>query len=369
MRTFTLAILLTTCLLLQAACKDSEPIRLGFLGGLTTRAAGLSTSGRDGFQLAIEEINASGGINNRQVEGIIQDTRGHRETALQAVRSLVERKVSAIIGPMTSQTAVAVVPAVNLAKIPMVSPTVSTNQLNGLDDYFFRVYYTNAQAAKLLAERMSIQDNKRVAAIYDLGNKAYTEDWVNHFQGVVERDNNAEVIRIPFDIRSDTLFLELATRVAEANPQGILILANAVDTAMICQQLAKLSIKLPCFATGWSYSDDLIQFGGKSVEGLSIIQSVNTTDPAPAVQNFVAAYRKRFRAEPNFPAFHAYDATRMVLGILEKTTDPEEIREELLKLESFAGLQSEIAFDRYGDLEKPHLHLAKIVNGRFIEID
>ena len=106
MRTLFLAIFLTTCLLLQTGCKDSEPIRIGFLGGMTTRAAGLSTSGRDGFQLAIEESNANGGINNRQVEGIIQDTRGHKETALQSVHSLVERKVAAIIGPMTSQTAV-----------------------------------------------------------------------------------------------------------------------------------------------------------------------------------------------------------------------------------------------------------------------
>jgi branched-chain amino acid transport system substrate-binding protein len=209
MRTLFLAILLTTCLLLQTGCKDSEPIRIGFLGGLTTRAAGLSTSGRDGFQLAIEESNANGGINNRQVEGIIQDTRGHKETALQAVHSLVERKVAAIIGPMTSQTAVAVVPEINLAKIPMISPTVSTNQLNSLNDYFFRVYYTNAQAAKLLAERLSSQQNKRIAAIYDLGNKAYTEDWVNHFQGAIERDNGSEVVRIPFEMRSDTLFIEL----------------------------------------------------------------------------------------------------------------------------------------------------------------
>ena len=296
-------------------CSDPEPIRIGFLGGLTTRAAGLSTSGRNGFQLAIEEINSSGGINNRQVEGIVQDTHGHRETALQAVHSLLESKVSAIIGPMTSQAAVTVVPEINLAKIPMISPTASTNQLNGIDDYFFRVYYTNAQAAKLMAKLFLAQENiHRIATIYDLGNKAYTDDWVNHFQEVMEQGGRAEVIRIPFEMRSDTLFYELAIKAAEANPQGVLILANAIDTAMICQQLAKMSIDLPRYATGWSYSGDLIQFGGKSVEGLSVIQSADFTDPSPEVQGFVEAYRKRFRSEPNFPALHAYDATRMILN-------------------------------------------------------
>jgi branched-chain amino acid transport system substrate-binding protein len=370
MRTPFISILLSTCLLLQTGCKDPEPIRIGFLGGLTARSAGLSISGRDGFQLAVEEINASGGINNRQVEGIVQDTRGHKETALQSVHSLVASKVSAIIGPMTSQAAVAVVPETNQAKIPMISPTASTNLLNGLDDYFFRVYYTNAQAAKLLAERFSKQDNiKRIVAIYDLDNKAYTEDWVNHFQGVLEQSSGAEVVRLPFDIHSDTLFLELATRAAEANPQGVLILANAVDTAMICQQFSKMSIDLPRYATGWSYSDDLIQFGGKSVEGLAIIQSADFTDPAPEVQGFVEAYRKRFRSAPNFPALHAYEATRMILGILEKTTEPEAVREELLKLEHANGLQSDLSFDRYGDLKHPRLHLARIVDGQFIKAE
>jgi len=363
-------LLLTTFLLLQAGCSDPEPIRIGFLGGLTTRAAGLSTSGRDGFQLAIEEINASGGINNRQVEGLVQDTRGHKETTLQAIHTLVESKVSAIIGPMTSQAAVAVVPEANLAKIPMISPTASTNQLNGIDDYFFRVYYTNAQAAKLLAELLSTQaDIHRIAAIYDLGNKAYTEDWINHFQGVMEQNKRAEVVRIPFEMRSDTLFQELATRAVETNPQGVLILANAIDTAMLCQQLTKMSIDLPRYATGWSYSDDLIQFGGKSVEGLSIIQSADFTDPSPDVQGFVEAYRKRFRSEPNFPALHAYDATRMILSLFEKTTDPIALREELLKLEHFAGLQSDLAVDRYGDLKHPRLYLAQIVNGQFVKAD
>ncbi|NIP49758.1 MAG: amino acid ABC transporter substrate-binding protein, partial [Gammaproteobacteria bacterium] len=103
------------------------------------------------FQLAIEEVNGNGGINGRLVEGNVRDVSMHKETALHAVRNLSAEKVSAIIGPMTSQTAVAILPEINRLKIPLISPTASTNQLSGQDDYFFRVYYTNAQAAQLLA--------------------------------------------------------------------------------------------------------------------------------------------------------------------------------------------------------------------------
>ncbi len=370
MRSLIIVIALTTCCLSLSGCKEPEPIRIGFLGGLTTRAAGLATSGRDGFLLAIEEINARGGINGRRVEGLVQDTRMHKGTALQAVHTLVARDVSAIIGPMTSQTAVTIVPEINRARIPIISPTVSTNQLSGLDDYFFRVYYTNAQAAKLLAGRLSSQKNvRRIAAIYDLGNRAYTEDWVRYFQEALEQGGGSLVTGIPFDLHSDTLFLDLATQAAKAGPQGILILANAVDTAMICQQLAKTGVDLPLYATGWSYSDDLIQFGGRSVEGLTIIQSSDLQDPSPTMQKFLKAYQERFRTSPNFPALHAYDATRMILAILEKTTDPQAIRKELLEMKPFAGVLSDLALDRFGDLKHPHLHLARIENGQFVKAD
>lgn len=294
----------------------------------------------------------------------------HNETALKAVHSLATENVAAIIGPMTSQTAVAIVPEINRLRIPVISPTVSTNELAGLDDYFFRVYYTNAQAAELLAGRLSSQEGaQRIAVIYDLSNRAYTVDWVRHFQEVFEHKGESQVSRIPFDLRSDTLFLDLAAQAVATDPQGILILANAVDTAMVCQQLAKTGIDLPRYATGWSYSDDLIQFGGKSVEGLTIIQSAGMQDPSPKTQRFVKAYQKRFQSSPNFPALHAYDATGLVLSLLERTTDSKILREELLKMEQFAGLQSDLSVDRYGDLKNPRLHLARIENGQFVSAD
>jgi branched-chain amino acid transport system substrate-binding protein len=337
---------------------------------LTARAAGLATSGRDGFLLAIEEINADGGINGRLVEGLIVDAHMHKETALHAVRKLADGQVSAIIGPMTSQTAVTIVPAINSLGIPLISPTVSTNDLSGIEDYFFRVYYTNAQAAQLLAESLAEQKKPlHIAAVYDLSNRAYTEDWVQYFQDVFERQAGSKVSRIPFDIRSNTLFIDLATRVVKTNPDGILLLANAVDTAMICQQLTKLKAESARYATGWSYSDDLIQFGGKSVEGLAIIRSANPQDPAPEVQNFVKRYTKRFRATPNFPAMHAYDATRMVLTLMRQETDPAALRELLRNMGSFSGLQSDLSLDRFGELKHPRLHIARIADGQFVNAD
>jgi branched-chain amino acid transport system substrate-binding protein len=367
---FHIVIAAAMILALLAGCEESKPLRIGFIGELTTRAAGLATSGRDGFLLAIEEINADGGINGRQVEGLVVDARMHKETALHAIHKLADAQVSAIVGPMTSQTAVTIVPTINNLKIPLISPTASTNELSGIDDYFFRVYYTNAQAAQLLARHLTEQGKPlHIAAIYDLGNRAYTEDWVEYFQDMFEEQAGSKVTRIPFDIRTNTLYTDLASMAIEANPDGILLLANAVDTAMVCQQLTKLDAEPALYATGWSYSDDLIQFGGKSVEGLTIIQSADIGDPAPAMQDFVKRYQKRFRTTPNFPAVHAYDATRLILTIMRQETGPEAIRNHLLNMGSLSGLQSDLSVDRFGELKHPRLHFARIANGQFVSAD
>jgi branched-chain amino acid transport system substrate-binding protein len=352
--------------LMVAACHEQEPIRIGFYGGLTGRAAGLGTSGRDGFLLAIEQANAGGGINGRRIEPVISDNRMEQGTATATLKELIGRKVVAVIGPMTSQIAVTVVPVANSAGVPMISPTVSTNQLSGLEDYFLRVYYSNAQAAALLAQHLAKQQPKpRIIAIYDLGNRAYTEDWLRDFKARYQQSGGQLIEAIPFEIKGDTLFGKLAEQALAAKPDGILLLANSIDSAMLAQQLHKRGDSIPLYATGWSYTDDLVQFGGNSVEGLTIIQSANPESALPECQAFRKAYLDRYRQPPGFPALHAYDATRMLLAALKTAENGEALRQALLALPVQNGAQGRIAFDRFGDLRDPELHLAVIEHGAF----
>jgi branched-chain amino acid transport system substrate-binding protein len=153
-------------LLLISSCQKVEPpIKIGFLGCLTGRSADLGVAGRDGFLLAIDEMNAVGGINGRKIIPVVRDDALDSEKAKLAAIELLAESVSFIVGPMTSQMAMTVVPAVNAAKVPLISPTVSTNQLIGLDDYFFRVYYANSQAAMAMADHVMKSGLKKVVAL------------------------------------------------------------------------------------------------------------------------------------------------------------------------------------------------------------
>ncbi len=138
---------------------------------------------------------------------------------------------------------------------------------------------------------------------------------------------------------------------------------------MLTQQMMKLNIKLPIFASEWSMTRDLLSSGGRSVDGMAMFRVFNESSQKPDYLDFKRRYRKQFRQEISFPLVHAYDATRIVLGGLEKgaRTGPE-LKKILLQQESFDTLQSTVSFDRYGDVER-ELFLTVIQDGEFVVVE
>jgi len=339
--------------------RHKEPVKVGFIGCLTGRSIGLGAAGRDGFLLAVEEVNAAGGLSGHQLEPIIVDTGLDPEKAKRAASKLVAEQVAFAVGPMTSQIAVSIVPIMNDAKIPLVSPTVSTNKLIGIDDYFFRVYYANSQAAAAMAGHVSNLGLEKIAVLYDVENRAYTEDWLRVFSEDFADDRHS-VIPVPFKTASAVLFYELVKSLLDDSPDGLLILANSIDTALICQQAAKLDLNIPKYATGWSFSGKLITYGGDSVEGLTVVQSVDFHKKRKEVGHFLKAHRTRFFDDPTFPAAHAYDATHLALRALKKKLQGEDMKKAMLGIHDFPGVLQDFSLDQYGDVVNPPIFFRKI---------
>ena len=108
-RSRTASLLAATSLaVLLAACSPPEPVRLGFIGGLSGRVADLGESARNGFHLAVEQANAAGGINGRQIEMLVKDDGQDPAKARQAAEALVAAGVVAIIGPGTTGVMIAI---------------------------------------------------------------------------------------------------------------------------------------------------------------------------------------------------------------------------------------------------------------------
>ncbi|MBA3059369.1 MAG: ABC transporter substrate-binding protein [Gammaproteobacteria bacterium] len=353
---------------LVSGCAPPEPIRLGFLGGISGRVADLGVGGRNGAALAIDLRNQAGGINGRKVVLIVEDDQQNPEVAKQAVTRLITQKVAAIIGPMTSAMAVATVPLVNEAKLLMLSPTVTTTALSGLDDYFLRIIEpTTAYARKAALYHFNNQGSRRIAAAYDQRNLAYTESWLTDYRRVFETAGGAVLKTVAFSSNETTQFGELADRLLEVQPDSVLIVANSVDTALLAQQLRKRSASVHINTSEWAATERLIELGGKAVEGMVIAQFIDRDSTQPAYLAFHKAYLARFGQEPGFAGLSAFDATNVVLDALLGQKEGQSLKHLILTRREFAGAQAPIRFDANGDATR-EVYQTIIRNGAFVRL-
>jgi len=356
-------------LTLLVACREhSAPLKIGFIGGLTGRVSGLGVAGRDAVLLAVEECNRAGGLHGRQLVVMARDDRQDAVTAGSAARELIDDGVVALVGPMTSSVADVLHPLINQARVVMISPTVTANRFSDQDDYFFRMtrplkINAEKQAAEILRRGLN-----RVAVSVDIANAAYTEDLLASFRQPFEAGGGRIVAVERFRSGAEGGLLPLAERLLRERPDGILLLSGAMDTALIAQQLRKLGSSLPLFTSEWSFTSDLISFGGGAVEGLQSYVTYNPDSPAPGHAEFLADFERRFGYTPPFAAVLAYESTRLLIAGLERNPRREGLKATLDGIGSVAGLQGEIRFNRFGDPERP-TYLAVVRNQRFTTID
>jgi branched-chain amino acid transport system substrate-binding protein len=350
-----------------SSCKDSSPIKIGFVAGTTGKVADLGVGGRNGVMLAVEQRNAAGGINGRPIELVIRDDKQNPDTAKKAISELVAQNIEAVIGPMTSSMAMAMVPVVNSSKTILLSPTVTTKDLAGKDDNFLRVISTTATYAEKNATYQFNLGRRRVSAIYDVGNKSYTESWLNDFRSAFERLGGKVLSVSQFESGDNIRFASKATEILSSKPDLILILANSVDAGMLCQQIRKLDVRVPIVLSEWASTEGLIDLGGSAVEGIMIAQFLNRSDTSQKYQEFRSAYVKRFGKEPGFAGMAGYDAALVLMEALGKRPANQTLKETIIRIAKFNGIQQPIAIDKFGDATR-NTYIVTIRDGKFVTL-
>ncbi len=347
-------------------CAPPEPIRIGFVGGTSGRVADLGIAGRNGAQLAVELRNRAGGVAGRAVELLIRDNEQNPDLAERVTRDLIAQGVVAIIGPMTSAMAMRMVPIANEAQLVLLSPGATTNALSGQDDYFFRVISATRQFARKNAlYQRNIQHLQRIAVAYDLSNKAYTESWLGDFRDAFTGNGGEIVKTLSFESGSDTAFLQIARDLLADPVDGVVIIANSMDAALLCQQIRKLDSRVPIAVSEWGATERLMELGGKAVEGVTTAQFFDRNSTAPAYQAFYQAYRDRFGQEPGFSGVAGFDAANVVLDALTQRQSGQSLKQTLLAIRRFAGVQNPVIFDDFGDAKRDTF-ITVVRGGQFV---
>ena len=364
LRAATVALLLTTLML--GGCGEREPLHIGFLGGLSGRGADLGEAGRNGAQMAIDEVNRGGGIGGRQVELVVRDDGHNGAQTIAAVNELVAARVAAIIGPMTSAMAEIALPLANNAGLPLVSPTVTARKFFGVDDQLFLVMSSTREEAALSAQFHHGRGARRVALAYDARNLAYTESWLAEFSRSFQ-EFGGEVVGIAFESAPDADLGRVAEKALAVRADLVMLIASAADAARLAQKFRERDPKIPLAASQWATTQRLIELGGSAVEGMFLHNYFDGQSREPAFLRLRAAYVDRFRREPDFAAIASYDATRAVLDALTRREGGETLHDALLKRGPFAGAEGNFSFNGNGDSSRVP-RITTVRDGQFASV-
>ncbi len=357
---------------LSVSCiEERKSVKIGFLGGLTGKAAEVGLMVRNAVTLYVEDVNRRGGIEGRTLELLAIDDKNDPQEALLAASEFKEKGISAVVGPVTNSVAAGLVPRLDEAGILFISPTVRLDRVSSKNDCFLRLRPSFSRSARFLGAAAASFGLKRLAPVIDYGNLLYGRDWVDHFSEAFTSDGGFMDTPVTFISSYQISFSSMADMILSRDPDGILLVTGPTDTALLCQHLRKRSYRGSIFASDWSVGASLAVPGGSSVEGIYFAESSvfgGKGDGASA--RFASDYFSRFGNSPSLSAYHGHDAAVVAVEGIRKAglrASGREVKRSILATRHFAGLRGTFSVQDTVDGEET-LHLYMVSEGGFKEI-
>lgn len=345
------------------------PIQIGFAANLTGLRSELGVSGRNGALLAVEEVNRTGGLLGRNVELVVLDDKNDVEVARAIDAQFVKQGIEVVIGHMVSGMAKMSVDYANQQKLLFISPTISTEELTGRDDFFIRVIPSNSIQGKSLARAVLRQTTARnVAIVYDQGNELFATPIIRVFGEVFAGEGGRIAATMSFSRQSD--FKNIVREIRRSDVDGVVVIASALDAAMFCQQSKVNPLDVPVFLPMWAMTNDLIQAGGRTVEGVYVINQVDLVNQTQEYQKFYQRFKVRYGEEPTFAAVLSYNAALVAFEGIKgaNSTRGAAVKDAILRQARFPGLYGDQVLDQYGDTQREYF-LYRVQNGIFKKVE
>lgn len=355
----TVAIIAT---LLVGCGASSKTVKIGLITPKTGDLAVYGIAVENAAKLAVDKINADGGIDGKDVELIVYDNKADATESINAFNRLVDNdKIVALVGPVISSTSLAVAPLADAAGIPMISPTATNLAVTPDYEYVFRACYTDpyqgAMVAKFANENLGAT---KAAILYNAG-----DDYSSGLATAFEETFTGEIVAKEGYTAEDVDFRALLTSIKELGAEAVFVPDYYNTIGLISTQAREVGLEAVLLGgDGW----DAVQVEyGDVTEGYYFANHYSTTDEAAIVQDFLAAYAAAYNGEtPNALAALGYDATMVMAAAIEaaESTDGADIL-AALKATNMDAVTGRITFDANGDTEKS-VSIIKIEGGKLV---
>jgi len=338
---FALFVVLTLMMSVVACApkaEEADTVKIGVLAPLTGPIAAYGQDQVNAVNMAVDEINAAGGILGRQLVVQVEDDEKKPELAASLTQKLIDDGVDVIIGGMSSSSTMAGGPIAEAAGMLMISPW-STNPLAAEGDWVFRACFSDEFQgrieAKYAVETLGCQAPAMLLDVGDDGSKGQGE--------VIEatlEEMGVPLIAIENYTTGDQDFRAQLTKIKALNPDCLLTPNYYGEDALIRVQMQELGMDLPQIGGDGNDAPEFFTIAGDAANGFRMTTHYAPDDPREAVQEFRARYEELYGEAPRSTAALSYDAVMLYKMAVEKagSWDKEAIREALAGLQNVTTL-------------------------------
>jgi branched-chain amino acid transport system substrate-binding protein len=352
-----LIVLSAVCALSTTGCRSSsksDEILVGHYASMTGSEATFGQSTDKGIRMAIDEINAAGGVLGKQFKLITYDDKSDaREAATAVTRLVTNDHVTAVLGEVASKLSLEGAPICQQNGVPMITPSSTNPKVTEVGDMIFRVCFIDPfqgfVCAKFARENLKAL---KAAILYDQS-QTYSVGLQAEFEKSFVKLGGQITTKEAYQ-KGEQDFTSLLTSIRSTKPDIIFLPGYYNDVGTIATQARKLGITVPLLGgDGWE-SPKLAEIGGDAINGCFYSNHYSPQDPSPRVQEFIQKYKKLNGNTPDSMAALAYDATQILRDAINRagSLSGTAIAAQLAKTKAFDGVTGKITIDEHRNAVK-----------------
>lgn len=332
------------------ASGQSKPLKIGQVIPITGEAAESGKYHKQGAELAVEKINAAGGIHGRKIVLVHEDDQTTNPGAVAALQKLMEDKeIPAILGSIRSTQVQAMLPTINEAKIPVMIGGTNYGLTHSGSQWVFRFRPHDGMSAKVIAKFLVDELKlKKVAVVH--ASDAFGNGGRDMVVAAL-KELGAEVVMVQGYNNGEKDFTAVVQALKKSNATALVTyMTFSTDLGILARQIKQLGATVK-----WVGSPSITAVDGRNLAGDALYGTYGITDfhvdASPTSKAFTAAYKAKYGQEPDLYAAWCYDAMLVLGEAMQKAPDlkPDSIRKAILNIKKFPGAEGEYNFDQNGD--------------------
>lgn len=351
----------------SASASGNGPIKLGMLTPLSGSSAAIGPYMQNGAQLAVDQINAKGGVNGRKLQLDVQDEACDPKTAAAGASKLVTDGVVVSVGGYCSGATLPTLPIFNKANIPMIIPAANSNDL--VDQHLPNVFMINGTGSQQSAAALKFMEKigaKRVALLDD--NTSYSKNIADLTASLLQKPGGPDLAGRQSVNPGESDYSPNVNATMQTNPDFVYWTGYYQEGGLIIRQLRQAGYQGKIMVADGSVDQKLIQIAGDSnAEGVFATMT-QTPDTIPGAGGWISDYKKKFGSEPGPYSTQSYDAVRLAAQAISnaKSTDGKKLEKALEGINGFKLFSGPLKFTPEHTLASGGFQILVVKNGNFV---